>query len=373
MPVMQSLFSYQVGLNLLEAVGIIVLIRLGIQVVNLIVGHFFKIYRAQNTTADETLVSNLENTIKKFLIYSGYIVGGIIGLELLNIGFVEAEDLEQYSFKILRVILILVASRLILKLGWAVVDHLFLEQENGTVFSLHRRAGTLRALLRSILKYTIYFIAAMMILEVFNVKTGSILAGAGIVGLAVGFGAQSLVKDVITGFFIIFEDQFTVGEYITTAGVTGTVEELGLRTTKIREWTGQLHIIPNGEITKVTNFNRGQMLAVVNLGISYEVDLDYALEVLRQACQEAAEEIPSLIEVPVVQGVTELRDFDVVIRVTARTLAGEQWEAERVLRKKLKQALDAHGIEIPYPKRVIITNPANENLNQTQQSEELRG
>lgn len=306
------------------------------------------------STANEELKHNINKTIKTLLIYGGYLAALIISLELLKVPLVEREAYKLYGLRILKAIVIFIVARVILNLALTMLNHIFAENQEGGILTKHRRAGTLRALLGSILKYGIYFIASIMVLETFNVKTGSLLAGAGIAGLAVGFGAQNLVRDIITGFFIIFEDQFTVGEYITTAGVTGVVEELGLRTTKIREWTGQLHIIPNGEIVKVTNFNRGQMLAVVELGISYEADLDQAIEVLRKVSKEAAEKLPAIVEAPVVQGVIALRDFDVLIRVVARTVAGEQWATERELRKILKRALDDHGIEIPYPKRVII-------------------
>jgi len=136
--------------------------------------------------------------------------------------------------------------------------------------------------------------------------------------------------------------------------VTGVVDEVGLRTSKVREWTGQLHTIPNGEIGKVTNFNRGKMMALVTVGIAYEEDIDKAIEVMRKASEKAQQELESLVEVPIVQGVVELADSAVVIRAIANTVPGEQWAMERELRKRYKQALDANDIEIPYPRRVII-------------------
>lgn len=345
--------------DLLKIIAVFIVVRIIIQLLFIIIDHFLTVSQRKNMAAGKQTV-NVRGTVKTVLIYGGYLVAAVIALEILHLRFLEAEELKAVGLNVFKAVLIIIGARLVLQLGRAIIEHLFAAGGEENPLAKNRRASTLRALLSSILQYAVYFIAAVMVLETFNVNTGSILAGAGIVGLAVGFGAQNLVRDVITGFFIIFEDQFTVGEFITTAGVTGVVEELGLRTTKIREWTGQLHIIPNGEVTKVTNYNRGQMLAVVELGVAYEVDLDRAIEVLRKCSAEAAREMPAIVEIPVVQGVIALRDFDVVIRVIARTVAGEQWAVERELRKKLKQALDEHGIEIPYPRRVIINQPADQ-------------
>jgi small conductance mechanosensitive channel len=216
-----------------------------------------------------------------------------------------------------------------------------------------RRAQTLQILLRSVITYLVFFMACMMVLQVFNVNTSAILASAGILGLAVGFGAQNLVKDIISGFFILFEDQFSVGDFVQIDTVTGTVEEIGLRTCKIRQWTGQLSIIPNGGITRVTNYNRGPMLAQVTVGIAYEEDIDRTIKVLQEECEAAKGEIEALIDIPQVQGVTELALTSVNIRVVATTQPGEHWAVERELRKRFKYALDRAGIEIPYPKQIV--------------------
>ena len=193
-----------------------------------------------------------------------------------------------------------------------------------------------------------------MILEELGVKTASLLAGAGIVGLAIGFGAQNLVRDIISGFFIIFEHQFSVGDYINAAGLSGRVEEVGLRMTKLRDWGGELHIIPNGEITQVTNYARGSMRAMVDVRVAYEEDLERVLEVMRQVCQQVAQDFPVITEGPAVLGVVDLGESEVQIRVVAHTLAFEQWEIERELRKRFKQAFDREGIQVPYPRRTVI-------------------
>ena len=303
---------------------------------------------------DEKLAQTVEVVVRTLFVYSIYFLVALLILESFKVPVLKAEDLKNIGGQVLKSVVIIIAARMAIRFGGIAIENIFNPEDNNGTFIKGRRTQTLTVLLRSVLMYSTYFIAGLMILDTFNVPTGSILASAGIVGLAVGFGAQNLVKDIITGFFIIFEDQFSVGEFVTIADVTGVVDEVGLRTSKVREWTGQLHTIPNGEIGKVTNFNRGKMMALVTVGIAYEEDIDKAIEVMRKASEKAQQELESLVEVPIVQGVVELADSAVVIRAIANTVPGEQWAMERELRKRYKQALDANDIEIPYPRRVII-------------------
>lgn len=261
--------------------------------------------------------------------------------------------------KVLKAAAIVVFTYFFLSLGKLTVSRFLARLGEKEGIEGEQRAQTLGTLLGSALTYLLWFIAFLMILETFGVDTKAILAGAGIVGLAVGFGAQNLVRDMISGFFIIFEDQYRVGELVRIGEVMGAVEEMGIRTTKVREWTGQLHIIPNGEITKVANYNRGQMLAVVDMNIAYEEDLDRALETMRGVCGEMAG-TEGLAGTPVVLGAMEFKDTGVTMRAIAPCLPGRQWEIERELRKRFKQTLDASGIEIPYPRRVVISRQSKD-------------
>lgn len=136
--------------------------------------------------------------------------------------------------------------------------------------------------------------------------------------------------------------------------MSGLVEEVGLRLTKLRDWGGEVHIIPNGEITRVTNYARGSMRALVEVGVAYEENLDRVLEVMQETCQEVARDFPVITEGPNVLGVVKLGDSEMVIRVVAHTQPFEQWGVERELRKRIKQAFDREGIEIPYPRRVVL-------------------
>jgi small conductance mechanosensitive channel len=264
----------------------------------------------------------------------------------------------------LRLLAIILVAHLIIRLGNKNIDYLF-QSRRGLLPRVETPRGrTLAIILKSVLRYGVDFFAAMSILPLFDIQPTSILAGAGIVGLAVGFGAQNLVRDIITGFFILYEDQFSVGEYIATAGVSGVVEELGLRMTKLRDFGGEVHIIPNGAIDKVTNFSRGKMQALVKIGVAYEEDVDRVRAVLEEVAQEAARDLADKIEEgPTVLGITDFGPSEVVFSVLAKTKPMEQWAVERELRRRIKLAFEREGIEIPYPKHVIFqgegAKPAN--------------
>lgn len=220
------------------------------------------------------------------------------------------------------------------------------------------RSKTLQSLAKNIFSYVLIFIFAVTILQIFGIKATAILAGAGVVGLAVGFGAQGLVSDVVTGFFILLERQIDVGDYVTTGSYSGIVEQIGLKTTQIRGFDGTLHYIPNREITSLSNHSRGNMRALVDIGISYDDNIDEAITVLQETCDKIAEVNQAIVEGPNVIGVQTLGSSDVVLRIIAKTENMEQWAVERQLRKALKEALEANGIEIPFPHQVLIQKHA---------------
>jgi len=161
-----------------------------------------------------------------------------------------AVSFQAYAIKAIRILMIIIGLFLAGQIGSRLISGLLRPGRIPGTWD-GRRVNTMRGLIKSLLRYTLYFVGAIMILSELNVNTSSILAGAGIIGLAVGFGAQNLVRDVVTGFFILFEDQFAVGDQVSIADVTGTVEDMGLRITKIRDAAGDLHIICNGEIKQV--------------------------------------------------------------------------------------------------------------------------
>lgn len=298
----------------------------------------------------DNFIRSLRILLKTLLLYGGYFIAAIIILEILNIVVISPDDLKAVGTKALKIIAVLVGAKVIINFGQIAVTQFFERHELKDNIIENHRAQTLEALLQSVLTYVIFFLAALTILQIFNINTSAILASAGILGLAIGFGAQNLVKDILSGFFILFENQFGVGDFVEIEGVIGTVEEIGLRTSKIRQWTGQLHIIPNGQITKVTNYNRGPMLAVIIVGIAYEEDIDQAVKVMQSECSKAHQEINAVLDVPQVQGIIEFGASAVNIRTVAPTIPGEQYAVERELRRRFKYALDRAGIKIPYLK-----------------------
>ncbi len=267
---------------------------------------------------------------------------------------------------IVKIALIVIIAGIIVKIVKKVITNIFLLRAKTPLRVSERRETTMLKLLQNVASYFIYFIALTIILETLSFDVKGLIAGAGIVGLAVGFGAQSLVKDVITGFFIVFEDQFSVGDYVRIGQVEGTVEEIGLRTTKIKHFTGELHIIPNGNILEVTNFSIHNSVAVVDLGIAYEGDIDKAERVIQQFLEEMPARYEELIGTPQLLGVQSLAPSEVVLRITAETLPMQHFFIARELRKELKQLLDANGIEIPFPRMVMYNR--NDMGSQTQGS-----
>ena len=218
-----------------------------------------------------------------------------------------------------------------------------------------RRGKTISQLLRSVGWVVITVIALLLTFNQF-IDIGPILAGAGILGLAVSFGAQSLVKDVISGFFILFENQFAIGDVIEAGGKSGVVEKMTLRVVQLRDVEGAMHVIPNGEIKVVSNKTRGWSRAVVDIGVAYDEDVDHALTVVRdEAAQFTTDKTwGSQLDGPVeVLGVESLGDSAVVIRTLIRTQPGSQWNAAREFRRRMKNRLDREGIEIPYPQRKV--------------------
>ncbi|HLR02338.1 MAG TPA: mechanosensitive ion channel family protein [Virgibacillus sp.] len=255
---------------------------------------------------------------------------------------------------ILKIIFILIVSMVIIRIGKKLIDRLFSGSTKKRTQLTERREKTLSKLVQSILKYVVWFIAIVMILDSgFGLEIGPLIAGAGVVGLAIGFGAQNLVRDILSGFFIILEDQFAVGDYIFTADVEGTVEEIGVRTTKIVAWTGETNVIPNGNITQVTNYSVSNGLAIVDINIPYEADIVHAENIIEDIIKDLPDKYEEIISTPVIHGVQSFETSYFVIRVIADTTPVYQWYGARVIRKEIKERLYSEGIDIPSPRLVM--------------------
>src|SRR5699024_7942909 len=262
-----------------------------------------------------------------------------------------------------KIAIIVILALIIKKIGNRIIDTIFKERKNIPIqLTTSRREQTLRNLLKSVLSYIISFIVIVMVLEVFGVPIGTLLAGAGVAGLAIGFGAQSLVKDIISGFFIIFEDQFSVGDYVSVSEVEGTVETIGFRTTKIQGWTGEQYVIPNGNITQVTNYSIHNGLSVVDINLPYESDIVFAEKVITEIIEELPSKYDVFTDRPVVHGVQTLDLSNYVIRVIAETVPVYHWAGERIIRKEVKENMYKHGIDIPSQRIVLYSRDKDPNI-----------
>lgn len=267
-------------------------------------------------------------------------------------------DAAELIRKLLQVGLIWLLSWLGIRLVRLVAGRIERSVDDGDDARLteaEQRGQTISQLLRSVGKVFFVGLAVLLSLNVF-VNIGPILAGAGILGLAVSFGAQSLVKDVIAGFFFLIEGQFAVGDVIEIAGKSGVVERMNLRVVMLRDLQGTLHMIPNGQIATVSNMTRSWARAVIDVGVTYGTDVDQALEIFRDEAGRLATDTAWRAELdgpPEVVGVNDLADSQVTIRTLFRTRPGKQWGVGREFRRRIKNRLDREGIEIPFPQRTM--------------------
>lgn len=258
--------------------------------------------------------------------------------------------------KAIKIVIIIAIVYIAIKVFNKVIDK-SLDRRKKTKFGMdEKKAYTLAGILKNIIKYVFYFLGAIAILDLFGIETSSLIATAGIGGLAIGFGAQSLVKDVITGFFILFEEQFNVGDYIQVGEYEGIVEEMGVRVTKIRDFSGELHIIPNSSIVVVTNKTKGAMRALVEINVPYNENINRVIEILEYICKEIKNSSDDILEGPNVLGISDLGEYNTKITIVAKTKPMQQWSVEREIRKKIKDAFEKENIKQPYPKMVVMEN-----------------
>lgn len=219
-----------------------------------------------------------------------------------------------------------------------------------------QRAQTVASLLNNVALVVIVGLTILMILTTLGVNIGPLLATAGVVGLAISFGAQSLVKDIISGAFILMEGQFGIGDVVRVGEISGQVERITLRTTIMRDVHGVVHVVPNGEITTVSNLTKSWSRALLEIGVAYKEDVDHVMAVLRELGQQLYDDPdwrPLILEPPEVPGVQDFADSAVIIRVMVKTVPLKQWDVARELRRRIKKRFDADGIEIPFPHRTV--------------------
>lgn len=212
-----------------------------------------------------------------------------------------------------------------------------------------KRADTVRIMILNTLKYVIIIFVILAILTVFGIHARSILAGLGITAAILGLAFQDIAKDLLAGIFIIAEDQYEIGDTIEVDGFMGEVVFIGLKTTRIRDFKGRTKIIANHTITEVINYNLSNSLAIVDIAIDYDTDLNKAEKVLNKIAQELTKTLPKIEGEVKVLGINELDDSAVVYRMTAPVASMEHHNTERIMRKKIKETLDQENIKIPYP------------------------
>jgi small conductance mechanosensitive channel len=221
-----------------------------------------------------------------------------------------------------------------------------------------QRIEALASVLRSIVSFVIWIVAGLLILGQIGFNLAPLLAGAGIVGVALGFGSQSLVKDFLSGFFILVEDQFGVGDIVDLEpGISGTVEAVSLRTTRLRSVDGTVWHVPNGEIRRVGNMSQHWSRAVLDIDVAYDTDLEHAQAVIKRVADEFWRTGHDVLEEPDLLGVEALGQHAVTIRMLVKTRPSRQWVVARELRQQIKAAFDAEEIEMPFPQQTVWTRP----------------
>ncbi|MEK3847549.1 mechanosensitive ion channel family protein [Paenibacillus jamilae] len=270
------------------------------------------------------------------------VVKGAIHLKDIVWKFItDGEMWSTFLFVILKIAIIFIITRIFIRVINKIIDKSMQQKGDNGRFRLNtRRLTTVGELLKNVTNIVFNFILIMLVLSQMGINLGPLIAGAGVLGLAVGFGAQSLVKDVITGFFIIFEDQFAVGDVIQTGTFKGTVEMIGLRTTRLVSWKGEVYILPNGSITTVTNFSMSNALAVVDVPMKAERSLEEAVGLVKQAIEGIEESNVQILNIPDVLGVQSMTTSEYIVRVVAECMPNTGAVVERDIQNNIKKALE---------------------------------
>jgi len=279
----------------------------------------------------ETANSEMEGAVDKALKISDKFLDWITNVDMWT----------NVMFSGIRIVVLFIVTRIAIRVVSKIIDRSLERHQQSRINVNPRRFATVGELLKNITAVTCNFVMVLLILSEFNFKLGPLLAGAGVLGLAIGFGAQSLVKDVITGFFIILEDQFAVGDVIQTGTYKGTVEVIGLRSTRLVSMNGETHILPNGMITSVTNFSLSNALAMVDLPVKNERSLEDTVGLIKQSLAGVREENQNIIAVPDVLGIQSMSTSEYVIRIVAQCAPNTRGEVERAILEHIKQALEA--------------------------------
>ena len=254
----------------------------------------------------------------------------------------------------LRIFLVLIMMMVSFKMIQLLMDRIFqrLFKNHKNDLEIRKRSDTLKSVIRNILSITVVVVALLMILKELGVEIGPILAAAGVVGIAVGFGAQELVKDVINGFFILLDDQIRVGDVVQIAEKSGLVENVNLRMITLRDLSGNVHFVRNGQISVVTNMTKEYSRYVFDIGVAYREDVDEVIKVIRQVDAELREDPEfktDILEPIEILGLDQFADSAIIIKARTKTQPIRQWAVAREFNRRLKKKFDELDIEIPFP------------------------
>lgn len=267
--------------------------------------------------------------------------------------YIEPAKLLELGLQAAKFLLVIVVALVVLRLVKTAIDRVGKRMQSRSVtLDDQKRVETLTRVLKYVANIVVLLMGALIALGTIGISIAPVLAAAGVVGLAVGFGAQSLVKDYFTGIVLLIENQIRAGDFIEVGGKAGTVENVTLRYVRMRDVHGNVHFVPNGQIDSVTNSTMEFAYAVVDVGIAYKEEVDSAIQIMQKVGAELAEDETwgaKITEPMATFGVQELADSAVVVRVRFKTLPGEQWGVRREYNKRIKAAFDNVGIEIPFP------------------------
>lgn len=260
-------------------------------------------------------------------------------------------DLASWGSRIIKLIAVIFISHVFVELAYLAIEEFLLKNPNMTELQRQRRL-TIIPLLQSFTKYIIYFSAGIFVLEIFSIDPTPILAAAGLVGLAASLGAQNLINDIVSGFFILFENYYLVGDYIAAGNVEereveGFVEAIELRTTRVRHSNGQLQIIRNGEIGSIVNYSKNYIYAMVEVRLNYDVELEQVYKIVESIGQHLKANYTEVLEPTLVDGIEEFGEYYLLLGTRTKVKPGKNLQIERLFRKMLKDAFSREGIQIP--------------------------
>lgn len=266
------------------------------------------------------------------------------------------ENLPAYAWKLLGILVTIAVAILAVKLSKKLIAASLKRRQEKLCEDSFRHLETAATVVQSVAKYAIWFgaIAAIFGQLGLSATMGSMLTAAGVGGVALGIGAQSFVKDVVAGLFFLFEDQMAVGDYVTVANITGTVKAVTLRTTTVQSPVGDLNTIPNGAITTITNFSRANAVAMVDVEVTYESDVERAMQLMQEEGEAYARESADVLGQPTMLGVVRLGKNGLVLRMNISVQPMAHWQTERALRLRIKHRFDQEGLAAPYNKLLLV-------------------